>query len=242
MAERQDIDRGLLSRTISAAAGEQLEITRVEDLDDGANKSTHIKLTEKSGRVFSLKHAGRIADGTRHEYFCWWVARLIGLSGARLVALVAVPAGVAGLSGTEAVLLEWMPDAKPINQLPPPASAGRSSEATAKQIGGWVWLALRFGISDRHLGNWVWSEAESSMAMIDLEEWSFGSFSIAQYVPIVAQVMGQPKKLHNFARHFFNGAREARDAFNAHRARIDGELTRLGLPDPAAGGGRVRRH
>jgi hypothetical protein len=246
---RTDIDLVALSECSSHAAGEAIEIVSVEDVESGANKSTHLKLFEKSGRIFGLKRSTRFGqrgqNGTRQEFLAWHVARLLGLSGTGTVALIpTAPPGTGSLSGTETVLVEWMPDAKTIGELIPPASALRSSEPTAVQIGGWVWLALRLGISDRHPGNWVWSESRGSMAMIDLEEWSYGSHTASEFVGIAAPVLGltaQDKPLLKFGRQCFIGAKRARDEFDVHQSQIDAEFARLGIQDPSAGKGPCRR-
>jgi hypothetical protein len=230
-----------LSAAISAQAGTAITILSADPIGAGANAAHHFKLTDQAGRFLSLKCADRVGDGTRHEYLAWRTANLLGLSGAGQTALIAVPQDAEILQGRESVLIEWMRDAKEIQSLPNPPSPDRCTSAVARQIGGWIWLAMRLGISDRHMGNWVWSSSQASIAMIDLEDWQYGTQTLMQFAAYSGQVMGCANAYRTFARDMFAGAKQAKDVFAAKEAGILAEFARLAIADPAAGKPRLRR-
>jgi hypothetical protein len=181
-----------LSAAVSTALGVALTVTSIDAVGGGANNATHFKLQCADGRIVGLKVSARgVANGTKREYLTAFAGRELGLAGALRCGLLVVPAAAPLIGGKEAVAIEWAPGSVALGSAGA-ATAARQSPTTARQLGGWMWLALGLGVGDRHAGNWIWSEQEQVFAMIDFEEWQPGSLTAAQLRPIAEMVLGAP--------------------------------------------------
>lgn len=166
-------DLKCLSRVLSAALDETVQIDCLEDVGVGSNKSRHKKALLTSGRIIGLKAAERVNKGTIREYLLAYTARILNIPGSGACGIFQMPDDLP-LARKQVVALEWLLDAKQIAELKNPSDKRKSLD-TARQLGQWIWLCLYFGVSDRGMANWVWSESSSTIAMIDYEDWTQGS-------------------------------------------------------------------
>jgi len=162
-----------LSKALSGALGEKVEVVSLEEVPGGANNANHKKATLKDGRVFGLKAAERVQKGTSREYLLAQTAKTLGIPGSGTSGIFKMPDNLL-LAGKQVAALEWLPGAKGIDKLPD-VSEKRKSLDTAKQLGQWIWLSLHFQVGDRKMANWAWSEEEGKIIMIDCEAWKSGT-------------------------------------------------------------------
>ncbi len=162
-------DLKCLSRVLSAALDEAVEIDHLEDVSVGSNKSRHKKAILTSGREIGIKAAERVSKGTVREFLLANTAKTLNIPGSGACGIFQMPDGLP-LARMQVVALEWLLEAKQIGELND-VSDKRKSVDTAKQLGQWIWLCLCFGVSDRGMQNWIWSENRATVAMIDYEDW-----------------------------------------------------------------------
>jgi len=222
-----------LSGALSAAIGTAVIVSAIDPVGGGANGATHFRLTCTDGQNRGLKIASRVVNGTRREFLAAWTARELQLPGALRCGMFTVPnGGPASISGREAVAIEWVIGGVPLGAAGVP-SVARRSQAVARQVGQWVWLAVGLGVDDRHPGNWIWSEQEQTFAMIDFEDWRAGSQTGASMRNIAEQTLGAPIDDPSAAA-ILAGMLTAHASFLNRRAAIEMRFTAAGEVLPPA--------
>lgn len=228
-----------LQDILSEIIGEKVEIQEIRKVEKGnnANNDRHIKTILKDGRIFGLKAAERVGDGTRREHLTAFSARQMSLPGSGLSALFDMPADLP-LARKQVALLEWVPQSDAIADMSQ-ASAKRKSVKTAEQLGKWMWLCLRLGVEDRHLGNWVWSEKCGILAMIDNEDWRLGQQQPPErHRPLIHQLLNGSSKKSSIseaqAKGIYRGLVQANNAFKDCNKSIEAEFKDKGEKAPTA--------
>ncbi len=180
-----------LSQVLSKAVGENLNVSKIEALTEGgSNAQRHIKLIMDDGTVFSLKDSRLGLIGVYREFLAAQMASRLRLSGSGRSAIIDVPGDISMIGGRECVLLEWLPGADKLENIPLAPESMRNAE-TARQLGGWCTLVAHLGIGDRNLGNWIWSEKGRIFAAIDFEVWNENSRNLQGKLPgVVKRVLG----------------------------------------------------
>ena len=74
-------DLKCLSRVLSAALDEAVDIDHLEDVSVGSNKSRHKKAILTSGREIGLKAAERVSKGTVREFLLANTAKILNIPG-----------------------------------------------------------------------------------------------------------------------------------------------------------------
>lgn len=218
-----------LSEVMSAALGEDAAVVSLENISDGANKSSHLKAHTNDGRIFSLKISSRgVANGTTHEYLTWFAARVATITDLK-AELINVPAKIPAVGRKQAVVIEWLAGAEEIRKLAD-VSAARSSEETAFQLGQWLWICLHFGIADRHFGNWLWSEQERVVLMIDHEDWQ-ANLQPGHVRAVPRTILGELTQ--PLAAKLAEGIAAARHSLREQKKQLRKEFDRFGEAVPA---------
>lgn len=213
-------DLKCLSRVLSAALDEAVEIDHLEDVSVGSNMSRHKKALLTSGRIIGLKAAERVNKGTVREFLLAKTAKILNIQGSGACGIFQMPDAVP-LARMQVVALEWVLHAKQIAELKD-VSDKRKSVDTAKQLGQWIWLCLHFGVSDRGMANWVWSEDESTVAMIDYEDWSAKTQKPEALTAVVKEILMGPTGAvtPEQARALLEGMRTAKDSLAAAQGQL----------------------
>ena len=84
-------DLKCLSRVLSAALDEAVEIDRLEEVTKGFNRSHHKKAILIDGREIGLKAAERVSKGTVREFLVANTARLLAVPGSGACGIFQMP-------------------------------------------------------------------------------------------------------------------------------------------------------
>ena len=218
-------DLKCLSRVLSAALDEAVEIDHLEEVIEGSNKSRHRKAILTGQRVIGLKAAERVSKGTVREFLLANTARILGVPGSGACGIFQMPDGLP-LARMQVVALEWLLDAKQIRELNKAndVSDKRKSVDTAEQLGQWIWLCLCFGVSDRGMQNWIWSENRATVAMIDYEDWGANYQNPEALSSQVREILMGPTGAVSSeqAKALLEGMTAAKDALAAAQGQLEG--------------------